>query len=80
MIYLAYTKDTMNLAVQVAEAYRRDEVAKPVYEKLKQFMNLMPERIRKIYLEYGIKFSSFDEAHAFFYGVSHDTISELFGD
>jgi glycogen synthase len=78
MIYLAYTKETMNLAVQVAEAHSQGEVAKPVYEKLKQFMNLMPERIRKIYLEYGIRFSSFDEAHAFFYGVNNDTIRDLF--
>ena len=41
-------------------------------------MNLVPDRIRKVYLDYGIRFSSFDEAHAFFYGVNHDTIKDLF--
>lgn len=78
LIYLAYTKETMNTAVHIAEAYLKGEVVRPVYEKMKQFLKLIPDRIKKTYLEYGIKFSSFDENKAFFYGVSHETIRELF--
>ena len=78
MIYLVYTKEIMNLAVDIAEAYKKGKVVKPIYDKMKQFLHLIPDRVKKTYLEYGIKFSSFDENRAFFYGVSHETIKELF--
>jgi len=78
LIYLAYTKEAMNVVVHIAEAYKNGEVAKPIYEKTKQFLKLIPDRIKKTYLEYGIRYSSFDESKSFFYGVSHETITELF--
>jgi len=78
LIYLAYTKETMNTAVHIAEAYKKGEVVKPIYDKMKQFLKLIPDRIKKTYLEYGIKFSSFEESKAFFFGVSNETIKELF--
>lgn len=78
LLYLAYTKETINLAVNIAEAYKKQEVGRPIYEKMKQFLHLIPDRTKRTYLEYGIKFSSFEENKAFFYGVSHETIKELF--
>ena len=80
MIYLACTKQTMNLAVQIAEAYKQERTTKPIYDKTKQFLRMIPDRLRKTYLEYAIRFSSFEESRAFFYGVSNETIQDLFSD
>jgi len=78
IMYVAMTKPVMNKAVTLAEAYRQGELPKEMYDVLKEQVRNLPLRIRRAYIEYATRFSSYDENKAFFYGVSNDTIIELF--
>ena len=78
VIYIAMTKPAMNLAVQVAQGYKNGVNSDQDFLKVKAFIQTLPKRLRKAYFDYAIKFSSYDERRAFFYGVSNDTIKELF--
>lgn len=80
MIYIAITKQKMNHIVSQGEAYNKSRgKRKELLELKNKISKEFSKRLKGSYLEYGIRFSSFDERRAFFYGVSHDTIRKLFG-
>ena len=82
IIYIAMTKLAINELVMIVQKYKNGDTSykEKDYIKAKSIISNLPSRLRNAYLEYAIQFSSYEEDRAFFYGLSHETIYELFKD
>ena len=76
------TKLAVNELVMIVQKYKNGDTSytEKDYIKAKNIISKLPSRLRNAYLEYAIQFSSYEENRAFFYGLSHETICELFKD
>ncbi len=71
----------MNECVGIIQRYKNGVVcSKNKYIEAKRTIAELPKKLRRAYLEYGTKFSSYDPNRAFFYGVDNQTLYELFKD
>ncbi len=78
LLTIAFTKDMMNKAITVAEAYSKGLTTYANYRMVKDAVMKLPEWLRESYVNYATKFSSYEESKAFFFGASNSTIEGLF--
>ncbi len=81
IIQIAMTKNLINRCVSIVQGCKNGVTySKGQYIESKKIIAELPKKLRRAYLEYGIKFSSYDPDRAFFYGVDNQTLCELFKD
>lgn len=81
ILHIAVTKPWVNMLVKAVQEYKNGQegYSEKDYLNAKAAIKILPVRLRKAYIEYALRFSSYDERRAFFYGVTNETIVELFG-
>lgn len=78
LLMVALTKDKLNKAITVAEAYSNGLATYEDYRTVKDAVLKLPEWLREAYVNYATRFSSYDQSKAFFFGVKNSTIEGLF--
>jgi len=79
VIYVSMTKDIMNMAVEIAEAYDDGLVDQKIMTELINIMSGLPERLKKVYWKTYNLFPAKYGSRSFFPEAKRETMNLLYG-